>query len=31
MTSHSCVPRSAALAGFSYNDLVEQIIKDAAK
>ena len=28
MTSHSCVPRSAELAGISYKELVQLIIKD---
>jgi len=29
MTNHSCVPKSAALAGISYKKLVNLIIDDA--
>ena len=31
MTSHSCVPKSAALAGMPYKDLIKSIIENAAK
>ena len=31
MTSHSCVPKSAALAGMPYKDLIKSIIENAVK